>query len=262
MRVIPVLDLMAGRAVLASRGLRVVYAPVRSVLVREGEPGGGDALALGRAFRAQLGCDEWYVADLDAITGGPSQRALVRSLTGLGGRLLVDAGVASPARARETLADGAGAVVIGLETLPSFAALQEIVQAVGSHRVIFSLDLRDGTPVVRAGAPHHGTPLELLQTARAAGVGAVLVLDLARIGTGLGVHLPLVCEIRRAHPDVELLAGGGIASVRDLEQLADAGCDGALVATALHDGGLGAEDIKVVRRRGDPRPGGHANDSR
>ena len=46
-------------------------------------------------------------------------------------------------------------------------------------------------------------------------------------------------RVRRAVPDVALLAGGGVRGPEDLQRLADAGCDGALVATALHDGRLG-----------------------
>jgi phosphoribosylformimino-5-aminoimidazole carboxamide ribotide isomerase len=246
-RVIPVLDLLAGRAVLARRAQREAYAPVESVLIPDGVA--GDPLALARAFRQRLGCDEWYVADLDAISGGAPQRGLMRALAELGGRALVDAGIATAARARDVVSDGAARVVVGLETLPSFAALGDVAQAVGRERVVFSLDLRDRRPVVPAGAAHRGTPLELARAGVAAGAGALLVLDLARIGTGLGVDWALVGALRGAHPDVELLAGGGVGSIRDLERLADAGCDAALVASALHAGGLERGDIEAVRRR-------------
>jgi len=62
----------------------------------------------------------------------------------------------------------------------------------------------------------------------------------------------LVEALRRAHPDMELLAGGGIGSAHDLERLADAGLDGALVATALHDGRIGRDDVAAVRRADHP----------
>jgi len=253
-RVIPVLDLRAGRAVLARGGLRAAYAPAPSVLA-PGRPA-GDAVALAQAYR-RLGCDECYVADLDAIAGAPPQRPLVRSLGGAGLRLLLDNGAADPARAGEAVADGVARVVVGLETLPAFDVLRAIATAVGRERIVFSLDLRGGTPLVRAGARHRGAPLDLARAALTAGASALLVLDLARVGTGLGPDLTLVAELRRAHPAVELLVGGGVGSRHDLERLADAGCDGALVATALHDGRLSAADLDWVRRRGH-----HSNVSR
>lgn len=249
MRVTPVLDLMAGRAVAARRGERATYAPVRSVLAS----GEGDALALARAFRDLLGCVEWYVADLDAIGGGAPQWPLVRALADLGGRALLDVATTTVERAEEALAAGADRVVVGLETLEAFAQLEALVRRLGSARVVFSLDLRGGVPLVRPGAPHGegGTPLELARRAAATGVRALLVLDLARVGTGAGVDLELVRRLRGELRDVELFAGGGVAGPADLARLAAAGCDVVLVATALHDGRLTASDLRR-----------HPNDSR
>ena len=245
---IPVLDLRGGQAVLARGGRRDTYAPVRSRLVAGGAA--SDPLVLARAYRDLLDCDEWYVADLDALAGGVAQRALVRALAALRGRLLVEAAVTTPERARELVADGAARVVVGLETLPSFDALALVARAIGSPRVAFSLDLRDGAPVAKA--PLSGTPLELARAAVTAGAGAVIGLDLARVGTGRGVDSALLEALRRAHPHVELLAGGGIGTARDLERLVDAGLDGALVATALHDGRIRRGDVAAVRRADHP----------
>ena len=88
MRVIGVLDLLAGRAVHARAGLRATYGPVPSVA---GLPiGPGDALALARAYTDRLGLTELYVADLDAILGGTSQHMLVGRLAALGPPLWLD----------------------------------------------------------------------------------------------------------------------------------------------------------------------------
>jgi len=252
--VIPVLDLRAGRAVLAAGGRRESYQPVRSVLVAA-EAGAGDAVALARAYRDALGLEDCYVADLDAISGGPVQRDLLRRLASLGSGLLVDAGVDDAGRARDLRVAGAAQVVVGLETLPSFERLAAVARAIGPERVVFSLDLRDGVPVVRPGAPHHGTVVELARAAADAGATTLLVLDVARVGSGRGVDPHLVDTLRRDQPAVRLLVGGGVASVREVGLLADLGVDGVLIATALHDGRLGRADIEAARR-------GHPSDSR
>ncbi len=243
------LDLRAGRAVLASGGRRASYAPVRSVLAAA-EAGAGDAVALARAYRDALGLEDCYVADLDAIGGGLVQSALLRRLARLGSSLLVDAGVADPERALAIRAAGAAQVVVGLETLPS-----AVTRAVGAAHVVFSLDLRDGVPIVRPGAAHHGSVVELARAAVDAGATTLLVLDVARVGSGRGVDSRLVEALRRGHPAVRLLAGGGVARAREIARLADLGVDGVLVATALHDGRLGRADIDAARRA-------HPSDSR
>src|SRR5213076_477865 len=124
LRVIPVLDLRGGQAVLARGGRREAYPPVRSQLVDGGAA--SDPLVLARAYRDLLDCDEWYVADLDALAGGAVQYALLGALAGLPGRLLVDAAVATPERARELAAGVAARVVVGLETLTSWDALAAV----------------------------------------------------------------------------------------------------------------------------------------
>jgi len=227
-RVIGVIDLRGGQAVRARAGARDDYAPL------------GDAVELARSYVARHGLSELYVADLDAIAGGPERPAprtvgpALRTICGLASGW-VDAGVSSADLARDALDLGAAHVVVGLETLPSFAVLQDICAAIGGQRVAFSLDLRGGEPIgiAQSEAAH-------IVAARAAdaGVGAIIVLDLARVGMKVGIDLELIALVRKAAPNVTLLAGGGVRGPDDLARLADAGVDGALVATALQDGSL------------------------
>ena len=241
MRLIGVLDLLGGRAVHARRGERGAYAPVG---VAAGVTIAGDALALARTYRDVLGVRELYVADLDAIQGGTAQRALVRELAAVGLPLWLDAGVADAAAAWAACEDGAAHVVVGLETLRRTDALAAICEAVGGGHVAFSLDLRASVPLIGAAFAADGvagatTPVALAAWAVACGAGAVIVLDLARVGSGEGVDLALVRAVRGAAPHVVLLAGGGVRGADDLVRLEEAGCDGALVASALHDGRIG-----------------------
>jgi len=66
----------------------------------------------------------------------------------------------------------------------------------------------------------------------------VILLDVGRVGRGAGVNLEVLASLRRAMPDACLLAGGGVKDDGDLAALADHGCDGVLIATALHRGTL------------------------
>jgi phosphoribosylformimino-5-aminoimidazole carboxamide ribotide isomerase len=247
LRIIGVLDLMHGHAVHARAGDRERYVPVQSVAGEAIEP--GDAEALARIYRDRFGLSELYVADLDAIGKRPPQDRLVSSLA-TGGTLWLDAGASSEDRARHALTLGAAHVIVGLETLRSWRALDEICAAVDCRRVAFSLDLRDGTPLgnrcVSGGASAH----VLAARAAEAGVGSIILIDLARVGTGAGIDMGLVGRIRETASHATLLAGGGVRSIDDLARLADAGCDGALVATALHDGRISAGDVAAVHRHG------------
>jgi phosphoribosylformimino-5-aminoimidazole carboxamide ribotide isomerase len=270
-RIVGVIDLLAGRAVHARGGMRDTYQPVESVA--GAAIVSGDATALARAYVDRLRLTDLYVADLDAIMRGhaeatddstgakagasslPAQDTLVAAVAAVGAPLWLDAGVSSATRAQHAIAHGATRVIVALETLPSYEALAEICAAVGGDRVAFSLDLREGEPVVATG---HGIPSgrpahEVAARAIRAGAGSVIVIDLARVGTGRGLDLELIARVRDAVPG-QLLAGGGVRGLEDLERLADAGCDGALVASALVDGRIGASEIAAMH--------GHASFSR
>jgi phosphoribosylformimino-5-aminoimidazole carboxamide ribotide isomerase len=252
MVIIPVLDLSHGVAVHAQAGDRARYETVQSVLTPRD---GGDPVALLRAFREALGVVECYVADLDAIQGGAIQRTTIRELaqfeTGFPGPLLVDAGTHQTGGALEVLACGASEVVVGLETLQSFADLRAIVELVGPSRIVFSLDLRLGRPILHpalqdvSGAQPDAA--SLAAQAVETGVRSLLVLDIGRVGTGVGVDLGLLETLRRRFTAERLLAGGGVLTRRDLERLRDAGCDGALVASAIHAGRIGADDLLALQ---------------
>lgn len=253
MKVLGVIDLLHGRAVHARAGLRERYAPVTAVgaaAIRA-----GDAVALAKSYIA-LGVRELYLADLDAIlrrphgAGSSNHTRLVR-LAALGVPLWLDAGIASAVDAAEALAAGAARVIVGLETLPSYAALEDICAAAGRDRVAFSLDLRNGEPIGAPGGAVTREPvLRIAERAAAAGVRTMIVLDLARVGTSRLLDVPLMANLRRALPGVALLAGGGISGLVDIERLRAAGCEGVLVATALHDGRLGRSDLAAAQDLG------------
>jgi phosphoribosylformimino-5-aminoimidazole carboxamide ribotide isomerase len=247
MRIIGVLDLRHGRAVHARAGNRDRYELVQSVAGEAIAP--GDAQALARIYRDRFGLEELYAADLDAIAGRPPQDRLVSSLAAVGA-LWLDAGVSSADRARHALTLGAAQVIVGLETLRSWRALDEICAAVDPRRVGFSLDLRDGTPLGNRGVSGGVSADTVAARAAEAGAGAIILIDLARVGTGAGIDMALVGRIRETASHTALLAGGGVRGVDDLARLADAGCDGALVATALHDGRISAGDVAAVHRHG------------
>ncbi len=258
MRVIPVLDLKAGQAVLAIAGNRAHYDPVRGILHE-----GSDPIGLARAFRDRLGLSDLYLADLDAITGAPPALPLYGDLQRLGLNLWVDAGVRFEADVPPLLAAGASVVVLGLETLDGPEALAEVVDRHGPNRLVFSLDLRDGRPLIDT-ALAWGTsdPRRLVDAVVATGVRRVLLLDLARVGTGQGVGtLTLLAELRTGHSALEWIVGGGVRGPNDLAALSRAGASAVLVGSALHDGRIAPGRGLAPRAQAEQGAGGLDRDS-
>jgi HisA/HisF family protein len=245
-RIIPVVDLKGGIVVHARRGRRAHYEPLRSPLVDGSEP-----VHVARALCAAARTSTLYVADLDALAGEPVDVGTLAELSALAG-LWVDAGATTADRVAALARVGAARNVVGTESLGSDAPGEEwrftaggrrwnaklrgeTAAATGPPRVL-SVDLRDGKLIARDPELAGRDPAAAAPLATALGVSEVLVIDLARVGSGLGPPLEAVAVLAEALPALAIYAGGGVRDDNDLRALESAGAAGALVATALHEG--------------------------
>jgi phosphoribosylformimino-5-aminoimidazole carboxamide ribotide isomerase len=235
-RVIPVLDILRGQAVHARGGRREDYRPVRSILRR-----GSDPIDLATAFRDDLGLDEVYVADLDAIAGSGPSFSIYRDLAALGLVTWIDAGLRDGHAVPELLDAGVGRIVVALETVAGPEALVEILRTATPRRVAFSLDLRDGTPLVPDGIDWGSDdPSSIARTVIGMGVRTVILLDLARVGSGRGIGTEeLLRDLSLTYPSIEWIVGGGVARLGDLEILGGIGASAVLLGSGLHTGLIG-----------------------
>ena len=244
LRIIPVIDIKDGLVVRGIAGRRDEYRPVESVLCDDASVG-----SVAGAFVEKLGLGEVYVADLNAIAGTEPAWSLYEQIAAAGLDLWVDAGLrdAEDARRLAEFSGGGrtiGSVIAGLETLSDTSALESMLEAVGPDRLVFSLDLKAGQPLADSPCWHGQSAEAIAAVAVEAGVRRMIVLDLHRVGTDSGVGTePLCRQIRVQHPKLELIAGGGVRGLDDLQRLAEAGCDAALVASALHDGRMTSETL-------------------
>jgi phosphoribosylformimino-5-aminoimidazole carboxamide ribotide isomerase len=241
MRVIPVIDLKRGVAVHAVRGDRERYRPLRSRIAE-----GSDPVSLTRAVRERLGLDELYVADLDAIAGEDGRSDVIAALA-REAAVMVDAGAATATAVARLLELGVARVVIGTESLPGTEALRLLRADLPDAPLVLSVDLRGGRLLSPDPALAGIAPVDALARLAESGVGEAIVLDLMRVGSAEGPDVTLLAELHARFPELELLAGGGVRHAGDLRALAEAGASGALVATALHGGAIGAGELRALR---------------
>ena len=241
MQILPVIDMKAGFVVRGVGGRRDEYRPVQGRLVSSALP-----LAVARAFRDSLGLHEIYVADLDAIAGSDPAWKVYEDLVTEGLLLWVDAGF-QQGRAERLASLGVHSVIAGLESLAEPNALAELIQRLGTDRLVFSLDLKADRALGNSTGWSSPDPFHIATDAVRLGVNRVIVLDLTGVGAGEGVPtLSLCARLRAEFPDIQLTTGGGVRDVNDLRLLKQAGVDYALVASALHDGKIARADIETM----------------
>jgi len=225
-RLIPVLDLRHGGVVRARAGERHAYAPIRTPLASGSAPAD-----IARGLLAACPSDTLYLADLDAIMDGAapdlaSLAAVARACPGV--HLWVDAGFADQDGLARFMATGLGRPVVGSES-------QQDAGLVRDHgtRVVLSLDTRGGERLGPA----------VLHEEPALWPDDVIVMTLARVGTGSGPDLAAIRAVAERRSGLRVHAAGGVRGPEDVAALRRIGAAGALVASAIHDGRLPSSGV-------------------
>jgi phosphoribosylformimino-5-aminoimidazole carboxamide ribotide isomerase len=238
LKVIPVIDILNGITVHAVKGQRSQYQPLQSNLTKSTIP-----VEVAKTFKT-LGFTHLYIADLDAIIDCRSSFGNLKQIADESGlELLVDAGITSIQRAQLLMQNSVHTLIVGTETLQNKTFVAEAIKQFGSKRVLLSLDLKAGKVLVGHGFAGSTEPLEMLKAFMSVGLSQIVVLDLSRVGSGEGVDLAFLKQIKDTL-DIDVYVGGGVRGIEDLVELEKLGISGALIATSLHTGKITVSELK------------------
>ncbi len=239
MHIIPVIDLRAGLAVAACRGVRSEYQPLATRLCPD-----GSALALVATYRELFGFQTIYIADLDAIEGTGNNAQLIDTLARgwPQGEIWCDCGTAAasipaldtahPTRTKKNTQKNAEIrIVLGSESQNDESLLHDLAMT-RPRDFILSLDFSD----------HVFLGPARLEKDVSCWPERVIIMALNRVGTKGGPGLDRLARLVERAQGRQVYAAGGIRNINDLKALASIGVTGALVATALHDGSFSPLD--------------------
>ncbi len=194
-----------------------------------------DPLALAAAFQ-RAGARWVHFVDLDRAFARGDNRDLTRQfLAAATIPVQVGGGLRSEEAIGELLAWGATRVVIGPSAAVDPALVARLLARHGAERLAIGIDVKDGKVAARGGAEvPDESPLTLAARVRRLGARTVIYADVVRDGMLTGPDIAGARAIAALGLDV--IASGGVASLKDLRQVRAAGLAGVIVGRALHEG--------------------------
>ena len=226
MDVIPAVDLMRGKVVRLVRGDPALATSYERL---------GNPVSVAKMWEAR-GARLVHVVDLDAALELGSNMEVVEAIArAVMVPLQVGGGIRTLEDARRVFSVGVKRVVFGSVAFSSPSIVNEVLEEFGSNRVVVALDNLGGLVMVRGWKT--STQVSVTKAVKRfseMGVRLFLVTSVARDGTLSGPDLDVLSQI--CGKGFEVIAAGGIGSLKDLAALKKAGASAVVVGKALYEG--------------------------
>ncbi|MDN3688146.1 1-(5-phosphoribosyl)-5-[(5-phosphoribosylamino)methylideneamino]imidazole-4-carboxamide isomerase [Cyclobacterium jeungdonense] len=239
MEIIPAIDIIDGKCVRLTQG---DYARKKEYA--------SDPVEVARKFE-DAGIRRLHLVDLD---GAKAKRIVNKEvLEGIckSTSLQVDfgGGIQSNEDLELAFRLGAKQVTGGSIAVKNPALFTEWLQTHGGERLILGADAKNRKIAISGW--QETTAMDLIGFIREyaeKGVKYVICTDVAKDGLLQGPSLELYQEIMKEIPEIDLIASGGVASVKDLEDLEEAGVYGVIVGKAFYEGKISLSELRTFIR--------------
>lgn len=236
MRIIPAIDIIEGRCVRLTRG---DYSTAKTY--------SEDPLEVAKELE-NWGIRFLHLVDLDgARSGGVKNFGVLEKLASQT-RLTIDfgGGIKTSEDAGRAFECGAAQINVGSLAVKNKALFLEWLNTFGPDKIILSADAENRKISVAGWLECTETNvIDFITGYEKEGVKYVTCTDISKDGTLQGPATDLYREILEKS-SVNLIAGGGIASVDDLHKLKLAGCEGAIIGKAIYEGFITLKELSTL----------------
>ena len=237
MELIPAIDLIDGKCVRLTQGdynTKKVY--------------NDDPLEIAKMFEG-CGLKRLHVVDLDGAREGRiiNYKALniIASKTSL--KIDFGGGLKSDKDAEIAFENGALFITGGSVAVKAPHLFEAWLERYGAEHIILGADAKD-EKIAISGWQETTTQalIPFIGEFHSHGVKLVICTDIGRDGMLQGPSTDLYNKIRKALPDVYLIASGGVGSVKDIEILENAGIPAVIFGKAFYEGRIKLKDLESL----------------
>lgn len=234
MRIIPAIDIIEGKCVRLSKGdyeTKKIYSE--------------NPLEMARQFEGH-GIEFLHLVDLDGAKSGHIVNYQVLEELASKTSLKIDFGGGVKADEDLVMAFecGAAQVTAGSVAVRNPDRVVSWLENFGPQRIILGADVNQGKIALQGWTETSDFELRpFLQEYIEKGVQSVICTDISKDGMLQGPATSLYREVLSIFPSISLIASGGVTSMKDIEDLAGVGCEGAIVGKAIYEGRISLKEL-------------------
>lgn len=225
MKLFPAIDIKNGQCV------RLRQGSFRDVLVYSDIP-----LNVAKEWEAS-GTSFIHVVDLDgALVGQPVNDEVIREIVkSINIPIQLGGGIRSIKDIENKLNLGISRVIIGTKAASDPRFMKDAISIFGPERIVAGIDAKDGIVAVEGWEKlSNYNAVALAQEMKDAGVETIVYTDIAKDGMLQGPNINYTLEMVEA-TGLNIIASGGISSLKDLEILNENKVYGAIIGKALYE---------------------------
>lgn len=233
--IIPAIDIIDGKCVRLSQG-----DYLQKTIYNE------NPLEVAKMFE-EAGLKRLHLVDLDGAKAHHivNQKVLKNIATNTG--LVIDfgGGLKSDEDLKIAFDSGATMVTGGSIAVKSPEIFLRWIEKFGADKIILGADAKNKMVAVSGWLEVSELPLlKFIESYISKGIQKVISTDISRDGMLTGPSIDLYKEIMGKFPTLELIASGGIASMKDIYELDAMGVPGVITGKAIYEGRITMDEIR------------------
>jgi len=235
MTIIPAIDIIDGKCVRLTKGdyeQQTIYNE--------------DPLEVARQFE-DAGLKRLHLVDLDGAKEGDVKNWKVLEKIASKTKLVIDfsGGISTIENLDITFNSGAAYAAIGSIAVKDEFTFTGWILAFGADKFIIGADVKDEIIVIKGWTETTTiNVLDFIEKYKLKGVKQFFCTDVNKDGLLQGPATNLYKKIINEHPSIDLIASGGVTTVKDIEELREAGCTGAIIGKAIYENKISLKELK------------------
>jgi phosphoribosylformimino-5-aminoimidazole carboxamide ribotide isomerase len=237
MDIIPAIDIINGKCVRLTKGdyaQQKIYNDNPAEVAKQFEDAGIKRL---------------HVVDLDGAKAGQVVNLKVLESIASATNMVIDfgGGVKKITDVGSILNAGASIVTIGSLAVKHPEILEEWLMEFGTDKFLIGADVLDEKIKISGWLEDGGIGIfQFIGKMLALGVTNIFCTDISKDGVMEGPSIDLYKKIIIEHPEVKLIASGGVSKIEDVIELKEIGCSGAIIGKAIYEGLISLKQLSII----------------